>query len=142
MPIGDLLSYLLQDNFHKLSKVECVFLEANLFVRISDEFSEIFRNQYRNYLKLLKSEPNKEDEVIEINFLRFLVNDIVSTNEYTLEGIANFIRMPLDVILEIASGINTNPSLMLAARIIKLHSDVRRELYNDLIKKVMEESAA
>lgn len=142
MPFRELLSCFLRDDFQKLSKAESILLEANIFVRVSDEFYGIFGDQYRSYLKLLKGESNKEIEVIEVNFLRLLVSDILSTNEYTLEGIANVVRLPVDVILELVSGLNTNPSLVLAAKIIRLHGDVRRDLYNELIKKIMQSSAA
>jgi len=138
----DLLSCLFQDNFRKLSKAESILLEAVIFVRVVDVFLEIFENRYNAYQKLLKNELSKEDEIMEVNFLRNLVNDILSTNDYTLEGIANVIRMPLDVVLEIVTGINTNPSLMLAARIIKLHSDVRRDFYEALIRKMIDEESA
>lgn len=138
----ELLSYLFQDNFRKLSKAESILLEGIIFVRVVDAFLEIFESRYKAYQKLLKSEFIKEDEIMEVNFLRNLVNDILSTNEYTLEGIANVIRMPLDVVLEIVAGINTNPSLMLAARIMKLHSDVRRDFYEALIKKMVDEESA
>lgn len=139
MPNIEILSQFLQNNFPKISKAESVFLEANIFVGIYENFSEMFRNQYKNYFKLIKDV--QENDMIESNFLRLLVNDILSTNEYTLEGIANFVRMPVDAILEIVSGINTNPSLMLATRIIKLHGDVRRDFYNGLMKKIIEDTA-
>jgi hypothetical protein len=140
MLVRELLPTFLRTNFHKLSKTEGILLEANLFVRLSDEFNERLRYQYKNYQQLIKSEKTIGDEMLEVNFLRYLINDIISTNEYTLEGIANFIRIPTDAIIEIVSGINMNPSLMLAAKIIKLHADVRRDLYGELIKKVMEQS--
>lgn len=134
----NLLPAFLRHNFSRLTKTECLLLEANIFIQISAEYLETLKNQYRNYVKLLKNESDKEGKVVEVNFLRFVVNDILSTNEYTLEGIANVTHIPLDIILEIASGLNTNPSLMLAAKIIQLHSDVRRELYSDLFKKIID----
>jgi hypothetical protein len=50
--------------------------------------------------------------------------------------------MPIDAIIEVASGINVNPSLVLSAKIIRLHSDVRKELYSALIRKIIVESIA
>lgn len=141
MPIRELLPFYLREDFCRLSKAESLLLEANLFMRIAYLFCEELRNQYKDYQKLIKHDLNMEDEMIETDFLRFLINDIISTNDYTLEGIANIIRIPVDAILEVVSGINTNPSLVLATRIIKLHGEVRRGLYGDLIKKVMEESS-
>lgn len=112
-----------------------------MFVRVLEEISEIFTNDYRAFQKLLKNEMNIEEKVMEVNFLRNLINDILSTDEYTLEGVANFIRMPIDIVLEIVSGINTNPSWMLVSRIIKLHSNVRRDVYRTIIKKIVSEES-
>ncbi|HSW68657.1 MAG TPA: hypothetical protein VLI69_00685 [Gammaproteobacteria bacterium] len=140
MPIKNLLNCFFRDKLQKLSLAERFLFEANMLMRISNKLYEILRNQYKEYYVLLKGENNNEEnDMIETNLLKFQVSDILSTNEYTLEGIANFARMPIDVIVEFVSGINTNPSLKLAARIINLHSEVRRELYKDIIKKLLNE---
>ncbi|HSW94124.1 MAG TPA: hypothetical protein VLJ15_07220 [Gammaproteobacteria bacterium] len=137
MSIGELLSWFFREDYRKLSRAESILLEGVIFVSVMEELFALFKDRDKEYRKLLKNELSEEDEIMDVNFLRHIVNDIVSTNEYTLEGIANVIRMPLDAVLEIVTGINTNPSLMLATKIIKLHSDVRREFYRALMKKIM-----
>lgn len=142
MSAKEALSYLLQDNFNNLSKPESFFVEATFFLRIYENFFETLKTQYKDYLKLIKNELGMEDEMVEANFLKFLVNDILSTNDYTLEGIANFIRTPIDAVLDVASGINNNPSLMLATKLIKLHSHVRKDLYGELMKRMISDFSA
>ncbi|EKD71612.1 MAG: hypothetical protein ACD_46C00144G0002 [uncultured bacterium] len=137
MFIKEVLSYFSRSNLNNLSKAESFFVEATIFLRIYEEFFEILKTQYNGYLRLIKTEFGMENEMMEANFLKFLVNDILSTNDYTLEGIANFIRMPIDAVLEVASGINNNPSLMLATKLIKLHINVRKDLYGELMKKII-----
>ena len=76
--------------------------------------------------------------MLEENFIRLVLNDILSTNEYTLEGIANYVDTHEDVIHEVISGRNSNPSAMLLRRAIELHRLVRNELYSAFMKKIAE----
>jgi hypothetical protein len=131
------LTQLLPPSLYKLSPNEAILLEANLFVRVTERCRDLFQTRYKAYYALLKNEKNKDNLMTEKDFMKCLVSDIVSTNEYTLEGIAHYTRMPLDVIVEIVTGVNDNPSLILASKIISLHAHVRRNLYDDLIKKVV-----
>jgi hypothetical protein len=68
---------------------------------------------------------------------QFIVNDIVSTGEYTPQGIACYTGSFEEVVEEIQSGINTNPSGILLKRLIGLHCSVRRDLYDFIIRKIM-----
>ena len=122
----------------RLTPSEIDLVEANLLLHCSEAVSKAYRHLYKSYAKLLKSAQNMEFEMLEANFLRLVITDIISSGEYTLEGIAHVVRMPDDVIFEVASGLNENPSLALATRIIKLHSLVRKGWYSEIIKKALE----
>lgn len=135
MAINKWLPDFLRDPFEKLTKAESLLLKASIFVRVCEKMFMIFEDQHQDYLKLLKD--HGKNNYLEINLLPWLINDILSTEEYTLEGIANFIRMPIDVLIEVISGINRNPSLRLATNIISLHLNVRPTLYNELLKKIL-----
>ncbi len=56
-------------------------------------------------------------------------------------GIANYVRMPEDVIYDLFIGINKTPSSSLWNKIIELHSTVRSDLYQELIKMIMSNNA-
>ena len=78
-----------------------------------------------------------ENIMLEECLIKYIINDILSTEEYSLSGIAYYTNSPEDVIYEIAMGNNTNPSLFLSKKIIELHRSVRPYLYHELIKKVV-----
>lgn len=125
------------DELYTLSKKEKILLEAYLFVRLYHELREIFSQRYKKYLQIIKFDTKKEDAMLDANFLLYLINDILSTEEYSLAGIANSIRMPEDIIYDVVSGINKTPSSTLWRKVIELHSTVRRDLYRELIKKIL-----
>jgi hypothetical protein len=131
-------SNLIGINLKKLSKNEILILEAELFVRICEKLKEIYRNQYKDYFHILKFNITMENDMIDSNFIRCVINDILSTETYTLEGLALYTQTPEDVLYEIAMGANTCPTLILSYKLIEIHRSVRAELYQEIIKKVAE----
>lgn len=120
-----------------LSKEEKILLEAELFTRIYEELKEMFREQQKNYFRLLKLSKEQEDMMLESKFAHLIVKDILLTGEYNLQGIAYYTDTYVDVIEELIDGRNTNPSAMLLKRLINLHRSVRRDLYNLVVKKLL-----
>ncbi len=114
-------------------------LEIALFCRVYKTVADIFKYVYRDYFKLITNQFEREDEMMDSKFLQLIIKDILVSGDYTLEGIANILRVPLDVIVEIASGINENPSLNLALKILNLHQSVRKNFYSQLINKIVDE---
>lgn len=121
---------------HEFSKLELQFLEAELFVRICIELKETIREKNKTYLRILKFNFKKEDIMLDIEFIRYIINDILSTGEYNLAGIALYTHTSEDVIYELASGCNTNPTFLLSRKIIELHRTVRPNLYRKIINKI------
>ncbi len=74
--------------------------------------------------------------MIEANFVRFVINDILASEEYTLGGIAFYTRTPEDALYDVATGININPSLSLTRKIVELHRSVKPTLYQNLMRKI------
>jgi len=118
------------------SKEEFLILEAELFICICEELKEFFRNQYRNYFCLMKFAIEHEDDMLEINFIRLIMKDILSSEEYTLEGIARYTDTHEDVVQEIFAGSNISPSARLFRRVIELHRSIRSDLYGEIMKRV------
>ena len=125
------------DELYVLPKKEKILLEAYLFAHLHHELHEIFSKRYKKYLQIIKFDTEKEDAMLDANFLLYLINDILSTEEYSLTGIANYTRIPEEIIFDVISGINKNPSSTLWRKVIELHSTVRRDLYRELIKKII-----
>src|SRR3990167_6614249 len=139
MPAIEPLYRLLGINPSKLTRIEITLLEAHLFSRIYKELKEFFRKQHREYFYLMKFTHDMENLMLESNFLRLILKDILDSKEYTPAGIAAYTDIPIDVIQEVIDGRNTNPSAKLLRRSIELHQSIRPELYEAILKKVIDE---
>lgn len=120
-----------------LTKKEIILLEAELFVRVCEELKEMIRAQYKNYFKLINLSLEMENTMLEENFLRIIINDILATNEYDLKGIAYYANTHEDIVQEIIYGYNVNPSVVIFRRIMELHRMVREEVYSAILKKIL-----
>ena len=80
--------------------------------------------------------------MLDINLPQEVINDILSTEEYLLSGIATHTRIPEDVLSDIASGMNTNPTFESSRKLFELHMMVRRDLYDAIIRKIISEYLA
>lgn len=124
------------------SRKEMRILEADLSVRVYEEVKEIFRKQYKDYFRLLKFNIDKENLMLEENFLRLMIEEIVLTGEYTLEGIAQYTNTHIDILYEVITGRNTNPSNKLYRKLAELHRLVKQEIYQEIVKKITEKYLA
>lgn len=122
---------------HEVAKDRKQILEADFIIQLYKGLNENFRSHYKNYFRLMKFNREMEDAMLETNFMQNIIKDVVSTGEYTLEGIALYTNIPEEVIREIAEGINENPSFQLSRRIIELHRTVRLDLYKEIVKNVV-----
>jgi len=134
------LCYLIDLNLHNLSKEEFFVLEIELFTRICDELVDILMTHHKDYFHSIKFNKNMGKNMLEDNFIRLVIMDILFTEEYSIQGIALYTQTPEDVIDDVASGRNPAPSLPLSRRIIDLHKSVRPNLYREIIKKVTTEN--
>src|SRR3990167_2241620 len=129
--------YLIGINSNQLSKEEYFLLEAELIVRLCNELKEFFRKKYKSYFHLMKFSETMEDSMLETNLVRLITNDILSTEEYDLNGIAYYADTPGEVIQEMIDVRNTRPSAIFLLRIINIHRSVRRDLYDEMINKII-----
>ena len=133
------LCSLLGINASHLAKEEYVLLETELFSRLCDELKERLKDEHQNYFQLMKWGVERESVMLETEFIRSIIQDILSTEEYTLTGIARYTDIPEDVLYEIVSGNHATLSAIFLRKIIDLHRSVRRELYQTMIKKIISE---
>jgi hypothetical protein len=136
MSATDYISYDIGTNIRHLSQHESFFLEVELFIHICEELKEVFRSQNKDYFKLIRLNTDKENNMLEANFLRYVINDILLTEEYSLEGIAYYTQTSEDVICDVITGRNTEPSFPLSRKIINLHRSVRPHIYKEIMKKL------
>ena len=136
MPATEPLCRLVGISPANLTKEEGLILEVELFARLCEELKQTFKIKYKDYLRIMKCSAEMENAIMEAHFVRCVINDILSTNEYTLDGIAYYTHTPEEVVYELAMGSNTSPSAALLRKIIELHRAVRRDLYEALMKKI------
>lgn len=72
-----------------------------------------------------------------IKFMQEMIKDILSTQEYSLAGIATHTHIPEEVLCDVAAGINNNPTFELSRRLFELHINVRHDLYEGIMQKIV-----
>lgn len=139
MSAVELLCRLADVKPQEFSREENLILEAELFSRLYTNLKDIFRSEFNAYFNLLNYSQEMEDAMLEANFLRCIINDILTTEAYTMAGIATYTQTPEDIIYEVATGQNVNPSFILTRKLIELHRTVRPSLYRDVFNKAVRE---
>lgn len=125
----------------QLTPEENLILEAELFITVCEELKELIKLHYRDYFSLMKLSKEMENTMIENEFIRCVINDILITEEYSLPGIACYTDTPEDVIHEVVTGTNNNPSWTFSRKVIELHRSVRPEIYRTILKKITDTPA-
>jgi hypothetical protein len=133
----ELMSDLMGIKSSKFSKIESLILEGELFTRLCDEIKKLSKTKYCNYFRLMKFNAKAEDEMLEGHLVRYVIDDILATGDYTLQGIAYYTHIPEDVVYDMAIGHNLDPSSNLFRRMLKLHRSVRTDLYEQMMKKII-----
>jgi hypothetical protein len=77
-----------------------------------------------------------ENIMIESKLVFLIIEDILATGEYNLSGIAHYTNTDEEIIEELLIKHDTNPSALFFRKLINLHRSVKRELYDEIIKKL------
>lgn len=115
-------------------KNERKILKAFLLGRLHQLFCELFQS---------KIECNQNNSLVEYyamdgKIIQLLIQGIVDTGEYTLEGIALYTRIPFDVIYDAACGIKSQFSITPWARVVDLYIQTKPDVSQVLIDKLLE----
>lgn len=138
MSAVEAFGHLLGKNFCILSKKEATILEAALCAQFFDELMEAMKDENSEYFQLIKIDSEESKTMIEENFIRCVINDILLSQEYTLPGIVCYTDTPEDVIYEILIGKNLRPTFTFCRKLIDLHRNVRQQLYQEIVSKVID----
>ena len=76
--------------------------------------------------------------MLEKKFIRLIIMEILETADYNITGIALYTDTVREIIEEVFIGRNTNPPAIFLRKLIELHRSVRSDLYQSIIKKIME----
>lgn len=102
------------------------------FRNILNDFFNILINQ--QFYKNINS--SMECYQMDGKIIQIIIKEIIETEEYTLEGIAYYTKIPLDVIFDAACGNNIHPSITLWSRIIELYIQVKPEVHQKLVSNI------
>ncbi len=123
------------DYFLNLSiKNERKILKAFILSQLYQLFYELFQNKLKCNNNIFLMEYYTMDSKI----IQVLINSIVETEEYTLEGIAHYTHIPFDVIFDAACGISNQFSITPWARIVDLYLQLKPDVAQVLINKLLE----
>jgi len=114
-----------EKNEHKILKI---ILLGHLY-RL---FCELFQE------KIYNNRNSMEYYEMDNKIIQLFIQGIVETGEYTLEGIALYTRIPLDVIFDAACGVGNQFSITPWAKVVDLYLQVRPDIAQLLMDKLCE----
>jgi len=123
----------------KLDQLEIELLENLIFEEVYQHIQTVIKAEKQAYCKLIHAKSELEDDMLEKGILVYLINDLINSGDYTLQGVANYTHTPEDVLIDICIGKNTSPSYILLRRIVLLHRFVRPAFYDGILKKIAAE---
>lgn len=119
---------------------ENILLEAELFFSLYQQLIEFFQAPIQQFRRLIKNNLDKEKLMLQENLIKCLVQDIISSEHYSISGIATYTDSHEEVIENILNGTHSHPSLPLARKIFELHRHIRPELYKALLNRALAEA--
>lgn len=116
------------------ARSERKLLKAFLLGQLHQIFCELFHNK----IQCNQNNSLMECYVMDSKIIQILLQGIVETGEYTLEGVALYTRIPFDVIYDAACGISDQFSITPWARVVDLYIQVKPDVAQVLIDKLLE----
>jgi hypothetical protein len=116
------------------AKNERKLLKVFLLERLHQVFYELFHSKIQSNYNNDSMECYKMDSKI----IQLLIQSIIETGEYTLEGIAFYTRIPFDIIYDAACGISNQFSITPWTKIIDLYLKLKPEIEKILIEKLLD----
>ena len=116
------------------SQNERKILKAFLLGHLHQLFCKLFHSKIQQY----KTDSSMECYTVDNKIIQILIQGIVETGEYTLEGIAHVTRIPFDVIFDASCGNSNQFSITPWSRIVDLYTQVKPEIAQLLFNKLLE----
>lgn len=114
-------------------KNERKILKAFLLGRLRALLLELFENEISHYQNNYLMEHYTMDNKI----IQLLIQGIIETGEYTLEGIAYHTRIPFDVIYDATLGFCNQFSVTFWAALVNLYMQVKPDIAKLLVDKLI-----
>ena len=99
---------------------------------------QIFCEIFKHKLQFDNKNISEECYTMDSKIMQLIINGIIETGEYTLEGIAYHTRIPQDIIYDAATGINNQFSITPWARLVDLYLQVKPDIAQALINRLLD----
>lgn len=99
---------------------------------------QLFCELFHQKLHFNKYNFSLEGYAMDSKIIQLLIQGIIETGEYTLEGIAFHTHIPFDIIFDAASGINNQFSITPWIKIVDLYIQVKPDITQILIDRLLE----
>ncbi len=119
-----------------VSKLDRIFLKAFLLYRLHAFLSELLKGKIQSELTE-SNHLSMECYAMDTKITQLIIREILESEQYTLEGIAQYTRIPLDVIVDAACGNNCQISITPWIRIVNLYMEVKPEISEKLCEKLL-----
>lgn len=123
------MNYSICSNYHERGILK-LFILTSLYKAFNETFQNKMQFDQSNYLE--------ERYAMDSKMMQFLLQSIVETGEYTLEGIAHYTQISFDAIFDAACGINNQLSITSWVKIVELYLQVKPDVAKILRDKVGE----
>jgi hypothetical protein len=121
-------------NPDRLSKEENFLLEATLLCSVCDELTAFYKSS--KIPRKIQYYQERDNMISHRNIINLILQDLIRSNDYTISGVATYSNVPEEVIYDIATGCNCNPTLEVSRKIIELHRNARTDLYQRVMQKI------
>jgi len=109
-------------------------LKTFLLLHLHQILFELLRaSDFKNQL-----DQTMEYHIMDSKIIQLLIQGIIDSEEYTLEGIAYYTQIPFDVIYDATCGITNHFSITPWTRIMDLYLKVRPDVKKALVHKLLE----
>lgn len=108
-------------------KILKIFLLSHIYKMLHDSFLNV--KQFHHH--------STEYFTMDSRIIQLLIKNILDTEQYTLEGIANYTHFPFDIIYDAACGISNQFSIAFWVRIVDLYLKVKPDVYPVLINRLL-----
>lgn len=119
------------------SKTEKRLLKIFLITHLHKFLCNLYHKKFQYFLGK-NFELTTETYAMDGKIIETLLNEIVRTGEYTLEGIATYTKIPLDIIVDATCGI-THQLSMTWTRVVDLYMQVRPDVSKSFYEKLIAE---
>lgn len=120
---------------HQLSRSDLACLEAWVFFRICTELKKEMMDRNQCTFPDFKNEKELT-AMLDGKFISDIVNQVLRSGEYDVNGMACYTGAPADIIYGLAGGYHQGPSLPLGMKIIELHFSTNPQLYGRIFDTI------